>query len=85
MELESEMEVDRTYENAKEAVPILVALEDMNHPHPPTPMQVDNTTKVAFVNNILKQGISKAIDMRSYWIQDRVDQKIFMVYWRLGA
>ena len=66
MELASEVEVGRTSENAKEAVPIRVALEDMNHPHPATPMQVDNTTKVTFVNNILKQGISKAIDMRSY-------------------
>ena len=81
MALAAEVEVGSTYESEKQAVPIRVDLEEMNHPQPPTPMQVDNTTNVAFVNKRLKQGISKAIDMRSYWIQDRVDQKIFMVYW----
>ena len=54
-----------TNENSKEAVPIIVALEEMNHPQPPTPMQVDNTTTVAFSNKIFKKK-SKAIDMRSY-------------------
>ena len=57
----------------------------LNHPQPPTPIQVDNTTAVSFVNKELKQKCSKAIDMRFYWLQDRTEQGQFHLYWSPGG
>ena len=79
-----ETEVAATFYNAKEAVPFRVALEEMDHPQPPTPLEVDNETAIGFLLDTMKQKHSKAIDMRFYWVKDRVSQKQFLVYWRPG-
>ena len=44
---------------------------------PPPPAEVDNSTAVGFANKQIKQQKSKSMDMRYYWIQDRVAQNIF--------
>ena len=80
----AEAEVGGTYENEREAIPIRYSLEEMGHPQPPMPIQVDNTTAVGFANKTMKQKRSKEIDMRFYWVQDRVQQKQFQIYWRPG-
>ena len=79
-----EAEVAATYLTAKEAVPLRIALEEIGHPQPPTPMQVDNATAVGFVNETIKYKRSKAIDMRFHWIRDRVQQNQFLIYWVPG-
>jgi hypothetical protein len=61
-----------------------VTLEEIGHPQPPTPIQTDNSTVLGFANNTIKQKRFKAIDMRLYWIKDRVHQKQFLIYWRPG-
>jgi hypothetical protein len=68
----------------QEALPIRVTLAELGHPQPPTPMQTDNSTAAGFAKDTIKQKRSKAIDMRFYWIKDRVQQKQFLVYWRPG-
>ena len=40
-------------------------------PTTPTKLQIDNTTMEAFYKGNPKQKISKAIETRFYWIQDR--------------
>ena len=47
----------------------------MGHPQPPTLVEVDNSTAVGFANKQINQQKSKSMDMRYYWIQDRVAQK----------
>ena len=79
-----EAEVGATFLAAKEAVPIRTALHEMGHEQPPTPMQVDNSTAIGFINNTIKHKRSKAIDMRFHWIKDRVKQKQFVIYWVPG-
>ena len=79
-----EAEVAATYLTAKEAVPLRIALEEIGHPQPPTPMQVDNSTAVGFVNETIKYKRSKAIDMRFHWVRDRVQQNQFLIYWVPG-
>ena len=36
------------------------------------------------MNGTFRQRRSKAIDMRFYWLKDRVTQKMFKVYWTPG-
>ena len=67
-----ETEVAATFYNAKEALPFCVTLQEMNHPQPSTPVEVDNETAIGFLTGTTKQKHSKAIDMRFYWIKDRL-------------
>ena len=65
-----EAEIGATFHNGQEAVPIRTSLQELGHPQPPTPIRVDNSTAEGFANGTIEQKISKAIDMRFYWIQD---------------
>jgi hypothetical protein len=78
----SEAELGGLFYTAKDAVPIRTCLEELGHPQPPTPLKTDNTTASGIVNDTVKQKKSKALDMRFYWIRDRVEQGQFHVYWR---
>ncbi len=80
----AEAEIAGTYLNAQDAVSLRTTLQELQHPQPPTPMQVDNTTAAGFANQTMKQKRSKAMDMRFHWIKDRVRQKQFLVYYRPG-
>lgn len=55
-------------------------LQELGHAQPPTPVQTDNSTAASLANNTLKQNRSKAIDMRFYWLQDRVKQGQFYIF-----
>ena len=48
-------------------------------------MEVDNETAIGFLKSTMKQKRSKAIDMRFYWVIDRVKQNQFFIYWRPSA
>ena len=76
----AETEIASAFENVKEAIPMWNALVFLDHPQPPTPLQVDNTTAVNFANNELKQKRSKAIGMQFYWLQDYSAQGQFKIY-----
>jgi hypothetical protein len=78
----SEAELAGLFHNGKEACAIRTCLEELGHPQPPTPMKTDNTTAEGLANDTVKQKRSKAIDMRFYWIRDRVRQGQYHVYWR---
>ena len=60
-------------------------LEEMVHPQPPTPVQVDNSTALGIATGTIKQCKSKSIDMRFYWIGDRSNQDQFNIYWKPGS
>ena len=80
----AEAEIGASFIAAQESVPIGTCLEELGHPQPTTPIQVDNTTAAVFANKTLKQKRSKAIDMRFYWIQDRCQQEQFHIFWQPG-
>ena len=48
-------EIRATYVNYQEAVHIQMPLTKINHPKPPTPIQVENSTAVRFSNKTTKQ------------------------------
>jgi hypothetical protein len=55
------------------------------NPQPPTPIVTDNLTAAGIANDTVKEKQSKAMEMRFYWIRDRVRQGQFVVYWQRGA
>jgi hypothetical protein len=64
----AEAELAGLFHNGKEACPIRVALSEMGHPEPPTPIVTDNSTASGIANETVKQKGSKAMDMRFYWV-----------------
>ena len=80
----TEAELAALYYNAREACSIRTTLTEMGHAQPATPIQTDNEVAVGLALNTVKQRRSKAIDMRFYWIRDRITQGQFLVYWRPG-
>jgi hypothetical protein len=80
----AEAEIGALYINAQEAIPYRQCLSDLGHPQGPTPINTDNATAHGIVNNTMKQKKSKAMDMRFYWLRDRVQQQQFNVRWRPG-
>lgn len=81
----TEAEIGGLFHNGKDAASLRLTLIDMGHPQPPTPIQTDNAAADGIVNGTVRQRKSKAMDMRFYWIQDRIRQGQFAVYWRPGA
>jgi hypothetical protein len=47
-------------------------------------MERYNTTTTGYRNGTIKQKRTKAMDMRFYWIKDKVKQGQFGVYWGPG-
>ena len=80
----AEAEVAALYMNAQELVPMRQCLIELGHHQPPTPLKTDNSTATGILTGTIKQKRSKAIDMRFYWLKDRVKQKQFDVYWEPG-
>eukprot|EP00957_Ditylum_brightwellii_P041483 3140987-Ditylum_brightwellii.AAC.1 len=58
----AEGELGALFENAKEAAPIKVAFQELDHPQPATPIQVDSLTANRIFNSNIRQHKLKAID-----------------------
>jgi hypothetical protein len=70
--LASEAKIGALFENTRKATLLRTTLEEMGYPQPPTPVQTDNSTACGIANDNIKQQRSCAIDMRFYWICNRV-------------
>ena len=80
----TEAEVGALFHNAQDACALRNTLEFLGHPQPATPIQTDNSCAEGIANDTVKQRRSKAIDMRFYWVKDRVKQGQFYIYWKRG-
>jgi hypothetical protein len=81
----AEAELAGLFHNAKEASAIRITLLELGHGQPPTPLVTDNSTAAGITNDTVKQKQSKAMDMRFYWVRDRVKQGHFCEYWKKGS
>jgi hypothetical protein len=81
----AESEVGSCFHNAQSGAPLRVALTELGHIQPQTPLRTDNSTAFGILNKTIKQKRSKAMDMRNHWLTERVRQKQFDVYWRPGC
>jgi hypothetical protein len=80
MSSEAEAEIGAVFINAKEGDVLRTTLVELGHKQPPTPMETDNTTATGYINGKIKQKRPKAMDMRFYWIKDRVKRGKFKIY-----
>jgi hypothetical protein len=68
----AEAEIGAVFINAKEFAVLRTTLEELGHPRPPTPLETVNITDKGYRNGTIKQKRTKAMDMRFYWMKDRV-------------
>ena len=76
----AEAEIGGVFHNCQTSVLLRIALQELGHSQPPTPIQTDNSTTVSFANSTIKIKRTKAVDMNFHWIKDRICQKEFLVY-----
>jgi len=77
-------ELGALFLNAQTSCPIHIALDELGHPQPATPLQIDNNTASSIINDTVKQKCSKAVDMWFYWLHDRKRQGQFHIFWHPG-
>ena len=83
----AEAEAGGLFLAVQKACPLRIALAELGHPQPPqgTPLYNDNKTTTGILNATMRQKLSKAFDMRVYWVRDRVLQKQYQLIWRKGT
>jgi hypothetical protein len=77
----AESEYAAGYMNAKEATHIRTTLEALGYSQGATPIISDNSFVCDLVNGECKAKKSRAMDMRFFWLRDRVEQGQFNVTW----
>jgi hypothetical protein len=80
-----EAELGALFHNARDGTPLRTTLIEMGHNQTATPIQTDNACAAGVANKTVKQCRSKSIDMRFYWIRDRIKQGQFIIHWRKGT
>jgi hypothetical protein len=81
----TEAEVAALFHNAQDGAMFRTTLGEMGWPQPATPIKTDNAVAEGIINDKVKQRRSKAIDMRFYWVRDRVRQGQFRIHWKPGS
>eukprot|EP00804_Cyclotella_cryptica_P027157 CCRYP_016091-RA/>CCRYP_016091-RA protein AED:0.31 eAED:0.28 QI:0/0/0/1/1/1/2/0/527 len=67
----AEAEIGALYINAREVIPQRHLLNELGHPQPPTPIQIDNSTALGVVTNIIQPKRTKAMYMHFHWLRCR--------------
>jgi hypothetical protein len=56
----------------------------MGHPQPQTSVHCNNTTAVGISNNTIKRQQLQSMDMRFFWVGDKVAQEMYILRWHPG-
>jgi hypothetical protein len=80
----AEAELGALFPNAQEAKVIRLVLEELDHPQPPAPIHINNTTTVDILNNTIKQQRSRAKEMRYFRLLDGEAEQLFQFYYQPG-
>ena len=80
----AEAELGSLFLNTQEAVKLRIALDEMGHKQPPTPIHTDNTTASGIVHGTIKQQRSRAMNMRYFWTVQKQKDKTIDVSWHPG-
>jgi hypothetical protein len=80
-----EAELGALFHNTRDGIPLRTTLIEMGHDQAATAIQTDNACAAGVANETVKQRRSKAINMRFYWIRDRIKQGQFIIHWQKGT
>ena len=80
----AEAELGALFLNIKEGKVLRLALRELGHRQPPTPVHCDNSTAAGIANDTVKKQRSRSMEMRFFWVTDQVQYKEFDVQWYPG-
>jgi hypothetical protein len=80
-----EAELAALFKCAQEMVPLRNSLNEMEWIQPRSPIQVDNSTAVGYVNNTIIARRIKSLEMRLNWLKCRELQDQFRIFWDKGS
>ena len=80
----AEAELGALFYNIQEGTILRLALEELGHKQPPTPVHCDNLTAVGIANDSVKKQRSRAMEMRFFRVTDQVALGNFNVTWHPG-
>ena len=75
----AEAELGSAFMSAQRAVQHRNTLADFGYPQPPALLRIDNTVTLGLADSKLNRKRSKSMDMRYFWLTDRVRQGHFRV------
>ena len=76
----AEAELCGGFKVAQDAVQYRRIANDLGYPQPPTLLRMDNTVAIGLAQGTINAKRSKAMDMRFFWIVDRVRRQQFNCY-----
>jgi hypothetical protein len=77
----AEAEIGGLYHNCQMGIIFRLTLTEMGHPQPKTPVHCDNATAVGIANNSIKRKQSHSMEMRFFWVGDKIAQNMYDVCW----
>jgi hypothetical protein len=80
----AEAELGALFRNCQDGIIFRLTLENLGHPQPKTPVHCDNATAVGIANNTVKRQRARAMEMRFFWVGDKVAQEIYDLLWHPG-
>ncbi len=80
----AEAELGALLHNCQDGIIFRKKLADMGHPQPKTPVHCNNATAVGIENNTIKRQRSRSMEMRFFWVGDKVAQDMFKIRWHPG-
>ena len=80
----AEAELGALFYNCQDGTILRLALEELGHVQPPTPVHCDNSTAVSIANDTVKKQRSRAMEKNFFWTVDQVALGNFNVTWHPG-
>jgi hypothetical protein len=80
----AEAELWALFLNCKEGMIFLLTLEELGHPQPRNPVHCDNATAVGITNNTVKRQQLRSMEMRYFWVSDKIALDAYDVRWHPG-
>ncbi len=77
----AEAKLGALFLNCKEGMIFHLTLEELGHPQPKTHIHCNNATAVCVANNTTKRQQLRSMEMRYFWICDKVAQDVIDVKW----
>jgi hypothetical protein len=82
--LAAEAELGALFLNCKEGIIFRLTLEELGHPQPRTPVHCNNATTVSIATYTIKWQQSRSMEMRYFWVGDKVAQDAYEIKWHPG-
>ncbi len=80
----AEAELGALFRNCQDGIIFRLTLENLGHIQPKTPVHCDNATAIGIANNTVKRQRARAMEMRFFWVGDKVAQDMYDLTWHPG-